>query len=94
MHRKEDSMKDVSAYLSIGIVCLVVLMIVFFKNKMEYLLRLLLRGAVGIALIYGANHLFQFMGIDCFVGLNIVSVLTCIILGIPGVCALFLISFL
>lgn len=87
-------MQEISSYIAIGAVCLVVLAIVFFKNKMEYLVRILLRGAVGIAAIYVGNQIFQYMGMDCFIGLNPVTLLTCIILGIPGVCALFLISFI
>ena len=87
-------MKEVSAYLSIGVVCVVVLIITFFKDKMEFLLRFFFRGVVGCVTIYLGNYLFQFLGIDCFVGLNIVSLLTCIFLGFPGVLALFLILLL
>ena len=87
-------MKDVSAYLSIGVVCLIVFIIMFFKNKIECLLQLLFRGIVGCLFIYFGNYLFQFLGIDCFVGLNMVTILTCIFLGFPGVVALFLILIL
>ena len=87
-------MKDFSAYISIGAVCLVVLCIVFFKNQMEYVVSILIRTAIGITMIYVANQLFQLMGVDCYVGVNPLTVLTCMILGIPGVCALFFISFL
>ena len=61
-------MKDFSAYVSIGVVCLVVLMILFFKDKMEYFVRLVLRGAMGLVMIYVVNQIFQFVGIECFVG--------------------------
>lgn len=86
-------MKDVSAYISIGVVCVLVLLLGFFKNKMELLFRILIRGVLACVTIYLGNFLFQFFGIDCFVGLNVVTLLTCIFLGFPGVVALFFISF-
>ena len=69
-------------------------MILFFKDKMEYFVRLVLRGAMGLVMIYVVNQIFQFVGIECFVGVNAITLLTCIILGIPGVFALFFIAFL
>ena len=92
MYGKEGFMKEISAYISIGVVCIIVLSIMFFKNKIQYILYYSLRGMVGGVFIYLGNYLFHFLGIDCFVGLNVISVLTCIILGFPGVCALFFIA--
>ena len=87
-------MKDVSAYIFIGVVCVLVLIIIFFKKKMELFFRLIVRGVIGSVVIYLSNSLFQFLGVDCFVGFNIITVLTCIFLGFPGVLALFFISLL
>ncbi|MBR1692932.1 MAG: pro-sigmaK processing inhibitor BofA family protein [Lachnospiraceae bacterium] len=86
-------MKDLSAYLTIAGVCLLVLGIVFFKNKMDVLLRFLLRGAFGTVLIYIINQVLAYLGMQVPVGINPVTVLTSMILGIPGVCALYIIAF-
>lgn len=87
-------MKDASAYLAVAFVCLLVLSILFFKNKVEFLIRLVLRGVVGSALIYIADQALISMGIGALVGVNPVTVLTSVILGIPGVCALFFIAYI
>jgi len=75
-------------------VCLLILGILFFKNKAEYLIRILLRGVIGTALIYGVNQVLTYIGIETLVGVNPVTVLTSMILGIPGVCALYFMLFL
>jgi len=87
-------MKDLSAYMIIAGVCLLILGILFFKNKAEYLIRILLRGVIGTALIYGVNQVLTYIGIETLVGVNPVTVLTSMILGIPGVCALYFMLFL
>ena len=87
-------MKDVSAYISIGVVCVLVLGILFFKNKKEFVFQMFVRGISGGVLIYFGNYLLPFLGMDVFVGFNAVTLLTCIFLGFPGVVALFFISFL
>ena len=87
-------MKDISAYISIGIVCFTVLFIMFFKNKRKYIFTFSFRGVVGCILILLGNYVFKSLGIECFVGINFITLLTCIFLGFPGVCALFFISLL
>lgn len=73
--------------------CLLVLMIVFFRNKLASIIRFLTRGAVGGFLIYGVNNLLLTYGIPLAVGINPLTVLTGAILGIPGVCLLYAVAF-
>ena len=80
--------------MTIAGVCLLILGILFFKNKANYLIRILLRGAIGSALIYAVNQVLTYIGIETLPGINPVTVLTSMILGIPGVCALYMILFI
>lgn len=87
-------MNDISAYAAIAGVCALVLGILFFKNKMQFFIRMLLRGAFGIVLIYLANQVLAALNIQVLVGINPWTALTSMILGIPGVCALFFIAYI
>lgn len=87
-------MEKISDYIVIAGVCGLVLFILFFRNKIEALLRLLMRGAVGVILIYFVNQVLLSYGINSLVGINPITVLTSVFLGIPGVCALYFIVFL
>ena len=79
-------------FAAIAMVCLVVLFLSFFKRKSHMILTLIQRGIVGFVAIIGFNRLFVSLAIDLFVGINIWTLLTSAILGIPGVCMLFCIA--
>ena len=87
-------MNEIMNYLAIAGVCGLVLFILFFRNKVEAVVRLLIRGLVGTVAIYGVNQVLIYFGIGTVVGINPITVLTCMILGIPGVCVLYFISFI
>lgn len=87
-------MEKISDYIVIAGACGLVLFILFFRNKIEAVVRLLMRGAVGVALIYIVNQVLLTYGISGSVGINPITVLTSVFLGIPGVCALYFIVFL
>lgn len=87
-------MSGFSDFAAIGIVCGVILFIMFFRNKLEKVVRLLLRGVVGVTTIFCVNQVLLFCGIGGCVGINLLTFLTCMILGIPGVCALYFIVFI
>ena len=73
-------------------VCGLVLVIVLLRQKMRFFLDLLLRAGLGAVVILWVNNLLVQMGIEIFVGLNFLSLLTSGALGFPGVALLFLIS--
>ena len=74
---------------SIILICAIVLGIVLLKKKVEIILNFLLRGVFGGILIYFMNAALLYLEIDIQVGINFTSLLTCAILGFPGVCMLF-----
>ena len=52
---------------------------------MEWLLNVLVRGVLGLGIIYMVNQVLANEGIDLMVGLNAITFMTSGILGIPGV---------
>lgn len=76
------------------LVCILVLAILFFKNKLEVIMGFIMRGVVGTVTIYGVNQALLLYGFTQSVGINPLTVLTSAILGIPGVVALFILVFI
>lgn len=72
--------------------CLLVLSILFFKSKIQRLIGFLLRMGIGTAVILWLNQFFRMQGMDLFVGLNLITLLTSGMLGFSGVALLFAIS--
>ncbi|NLG03856.1 MAG: transcriptional regulator [Clostridia bacterium] len=70
-------------------VCAIVLCIVFMKKKIEYIINFIIRTLSGGIYIYMLNQIVLLLGLDVSVGINLVSLLTCAILGFPGVLLLF-----
>lgn len=70
-------------------VCGLVLLIVLMKRKMQFFLEFLMRAGVGAAMILWMNSILAGQGIEVFVGINFLSLLTSGSLGIPGVVLLF-----
>lgn len=75
--------------IAIVIVCLAVLLLGNLRKKSKSLLMCIQRGIVGFLVIVGLNRLFEILAVPLFVGVNVWTLLTCVILGIPGVCMLF-----
>ena len=69
--------------------CILVLMIGAVRKKLEWLLNVVMRSILGTIAIYFINQVLASAGISLGVGINIVTVLTCGILGIPGLLALY-----
>ena len=74
-------------------VCGLVLFIVLFKRKFQWLIHLFLRMATGAISVLWINSILAGQGIAVSVGLNLISLLTSGILGIPGVALLYAIVF-
>lgn len=76
------------AFLIIA-VCGIVMLIMAVKSNSHLLLNFVLRSAAGSLFIFCANQWLTFGGHSLAVGLNPGTVLTCGILGFPGVILLF-----
>lgn len=70
-------------------VCIFVLLIGVMKNKMEWLLNILIRTIFSLIGIYFLNILMTSLGVSAIVGINSYTALTCGILGFPGVAVLY-----
>ena len=76
----------------IGIIigmCVLVLFIVLFRRKMEFVLNFLIRSLFGLVGIFFVNQLMIMEGINLEVGMNLFTLLTSGILGFPGVIMLY-----
>lgn len=71
------------------VACGVVLLVGAVKKKVEWLLNIVMRSILGTIAIYFVNGGLAAMGISLGVGINVVTVLTSGILGIPGLLALY-----
>lgn len=69
--------------------CILVLLIGAVRKKIEWLLNFVLRSILGTVAIYFLNGALASVGISLGVGINITTVLTSGILGIPGLVALY-----
>lgn len=78
--------------LAIVIVCLAVLCLGNLQKKSVSFLAFIQRGIIGFLAVLGMNKLFAVLAVPLFVGINFWTLLTCAILGIPGVCMLFCVS--
>lgn len=67
------------------IACIAVCGITYLKRKLGVLSGFLIRAGAGTGLICLGNYALSLGGISLAVGVGPVSVLTCAILGIPGV---------
>ena len=74
-------------------VCIVVLLIGAFRNKVEWILNFILRGVTGIVAMYFINLWLEGQQICEGVGLNAINVLTSAILGFPGLVLIYGINF-
>ncbi|MCI8530147.1 MAG: Pro-sigmaK processing inhibitor BofA [Lachnospiraceae bacterium] len=59
---------------------------------MEKILNVIMRGILGTIAIYFINSMLERMGISLGVGVNMFTVLTSGILGVPGILALYAIG--
>lgn len=69
--------------------CIVVLLLGALKKKVEWLLNVVMRSILGTLAIYFINAGLDMLGISLGVGVNVITVLTCAVLGIPGLLALY-----
>ncbi len=78
--------------IAIIVVCLAVILLGNLRRRGNAFLMMIQRGIVGFLAIFGLNELFGALALPLFVGINIWTLLTCVFLGIPGVCMLYCLS--
>lgn len=66
-----------------------ILLAVAWRRRLEWLINLLLRGVLGAVAIYFINLVVSGQGYPVLVGINPATVLTCSVLGFPGLAALY-----
>lgn len=82
-------MKNETEILLIAAACGLVLLIGAMRGKMEWLLNVVLRSILGTVAMYFVNSVLATLGISLGVGINVVTILTSGILGLPGLVALY-----
>lgn len=85
---REEPMGQVKILLIVGI-CLLALLALAWRRRLEWLLNLLLRGVLGAVAIFFINLAVVSRGYPALVGINPATVLTCSVLGFPGLAALY-----
>lgn len=70
-------------------VCVLILLALAWRRRLEWLLNFLLRGVLGAVAIYFINLAVTAQGYPALVGVNPATVLTCSVLGFPGLAALY-----
>lgn len=81
-------MNQTGILLIMGI-CAVILLALAWRRRLEWLLNLVLRGVLGAVAIYFINLAVAGQGYPALVGINPTTVLTCSVLGFPGLAALY-----
>lgn len=74
----------------IGVVCILVLFLVFFKSKSKFIVKMVERAILGGFMIAGLNAAFAYFSLSFFVGINSATILVCALLGVPGVGLLYI----
>ena len=75
--------------IAIVIICVALVLLAAIKRKAEWLLNLVMRSILGTLAIYFINGGLSVLGYSLGIGLNAITVLTSVILGIPGLLALY-----
>lgn len=80
--------------LPIVVVCGLIFFLLFLRSKNNVIIRFIQRGVLGFVVIVLGNMLCTNLSLSLFVGINPATILTGAILGLPGVCGLFLMGLL
>lgn len=75
-------------------VCVFIFLFLILRQKAGLVAGMVIRMICGVATIYVVNGILINYHISTLVGMNPISFLTSAILGIPGVCLLYLVLFL
>lgn len=80
--------------MPIVVVCVLIFFLLFLRPQAKLFLKYVIRFVLGFVLIIMGNIIFEKIGMPTKIGINFFTLLTSTILGFPGVCGLFAISFL
>lgn len=76
-------------FLIVIVVCCVIFCLGFVQRKGAFLIKIILRGGFGVVAIYLLNAVFVAVKIPLFLGVNICSISTVGLLGLPGLALLY-----
>ncbi|MBE6008020.1 MAG: transcriptional regulator [Lachnospiraceae bacterium] len=82
-------MSSDSIIITMLILCGIITVLIVFSEPLKYLLRLAANSALGAGAMFLINTVFGFTGLG--VGINMVTVLTVGLLGLPGIAALYIV---
>lgn len=83
-------MLETGAVYILGVTGLIGLIVC--ARKMEFIFRMIVRGCLGVVLLYGGNLLISYIGTEVLVGLNLLTISCSAILGVPGVIMLYAVA--
>lgn len=86
-------MDNYAGFITIIVVCTLVLLIGAYRKKSEIIINFILRSVFGVICIYFLNEIMLWQKIDAVVGINPFTVLTTGTLGFPGLLLLYGINF-
>lgn len=66
------------------LICGIVLVIILFKSKIEFVINMVLRMMMGTIGVYFVNSILFAQGLECGIGINVITMLTLGTLGLPG----------
>lgn len=73
-----------SGMLLMVFICGIVLVIVLFKSKIEFIINMVLRMMMGTIGVYFVNSILFSQGMEFGIGINLITLLTLGTLGFPG----------
>jgi cytochrome c oxidase assembly factor CtaG len=74
-------------------ICLFIFVVSLFVHQKEIIFRWIIRGVAGGVFIFIANIIFNFLNIGSPIGVNLLTIFTCSMLGAPGIIVLYIVGF-
>ena len=82
-------MDSESVIIIMLVLCGIATVVMIFSEPLKYLLRIVANSVFGAVAMFAINTVFGFTGLG--VGINLVTVLTAGLLGLPGIAALYIV---
>jgi inhibitor of the pro-sigma K processing machinery len=74
-------------WLAAAVACVVVIMLL--RRFVSAIVKFALRGGIGVVMIMLLNSVIGVVGVGAVIGINVVTILTTALLGIPGLALLY-----
>ena len=78
-----------SIIITLLVLCGILTVAIVFSEPLKHLLKLLANSVFGAVAMFAINTVFGFTGLD--VGINMVTIITAGVLGLPGIAALYIV---